>query len=49
MTNGTTIFLLRGGDIVGLTPIGRATVQLLKMNSPRRVELREEWLKETEG
>lgn len=35
-----------GGEILGLTPVGRATVRLLQMNAPRRVELREEWLKE---
>jgi hypothetical protein len=39
-------FELQGGRIVGLTPIGRATIRLLNMNSPRRVELREEWLNE---
>ncbi len=39
-------FILRGGDVVGLTPTGRATVRLLNMNAPRRVELREEWLGE---
>lgn len=40
-------FELRGGEIVGLTAVGRATVQLLNMNAPHRVELREEWLKRT--
>ena len=35
-------FVLRGGRIMGLTPTGRATVQLLNMNAPRRVELRKE-------
>lgn len=39
-------FLLRGGVVVGLTPTGRATVRLLNMNAPRRVELREEWIGE---
>ena len=39
-------FLLRGGEIVGLTPTGRATVRLLNMNARRRVQLREEWLDE---
>lgn len=39
-------FALRGGEIVGLTGTGRATVRLLNMNSPRRAELREEWLDE---
>ncbi len=37
-------FALRGGRITGLTPKGRATVRLLNMNAPRRVELRESWL-----
>jgi hypothetical protein len=35
------------GQIVGLTPIGRATARLLNMNAARRVELRLEWLDET--
>jgi hypothetical protein len=39
-------FAVRGGNIVGLTPTGRATARLLNMNAPRRVELREEWLSE---
>jgi len=39
-------FLLRGGEIVGLTPTGRATVRLLNMNAPQRVELRREGLDE---
>jgi hypothetical protein len=33
-------FADRGGRILGLTPKGRATVRLLNMNAPRRVELR---------
>ena len=37
-------FLLRGGEIVGLTSTGRATVRLLNMNAPQRVELRDEWV-----
>ena len=37
-------FVVRGGRITGLTPKGRATVRLLNMNAPRRVELREAWL-----
>jgi 5-methylcytosine-specific restriction endonuclease McrA len=37
-------FLLKGGGIIGLTPTGRATVRLLHMNAPQRVELRDEWL-----
>lgn len=36
-------FLAEGGEIVGLTPTGRATVQLMNFNAPRRAELREEW------
>lgn len=27
-------------EIVGLTPVGRATVQLLRLNEPERIELR---------
>jgi hypothetical protein len=38
-------FAVLGGRINGLTPKGRATVRLLNMNAPRRVELREAWLK----
>ena len=34
-------FVVRGGHIPGLTPTRRATVRLLKMNAPRRVELHE--------
>ena len=37
-------FAVRGGHITGLTPKGRATVRLLNMNAPRRVELRQAWL-----
>ena len=33
-------FSLRGPSILGLTPIGRATIQLLQMNALARVELR---------
>ncbi len=33
-------FLFCEGEIVGLTPTGRATVRLLNMNASRRVELR---------
>lgn len=40
-------FTRRRGIIIGLTPIGRATVRLLNMNAMRRVELRTEWLEET--
>lgn len=39
-------FELINGHIVGLTGIGRATVRLLNMNHPRRVELRLHWLDE---
>ena len=35
-------FVVRDGRIVGLTTRGRATVRLLNMNAPRRVELRRE-------
>jgi hypothetical protein len=34
-------FEIVGPQVVGKTPIGRATVQLLQMNSSRRRELRE--------
>ena len=33
-------FARRGGRIVGLTPAGRATVTLLRMNAPDRVRIR---------
>lgn len=36
-------FVVRGGHLIGLAPTGRATVRLLNMNAPRRVELRKEW------
>ena len=36
--------LVEGGEILGFTGTGRATVQLLQMNALRRVQLREEWL-----
>jgi hypothetical protein len=39
-------FVIDSGQIVGLTPTGRATVRLLNMNAPRRAELRREWLRE---
>jgi hypothetical protein len=35
-------FTFRGPRIIGLTPKGRATVQLLNMNATRRVQLRSE-------
>jgi len=37
-------FVVEGGHVIGLTPTGRATVRLLNMNAPRRVQLRREWL-----
>ncbi len=37
-------FLLRGVRIMGITPIGRATVHVLAMNDARRLELRSEIL-----
>ena len=36
-------FLSEGGKIIGLTAIGRASVRLLNMNAPRRVQLRQAW------
>ena len=36
-----------GHLIVGRTPIGRASVEVLELNSPRRVELRR-WLQQTQ-
>jgi hypothetical protein len=36
----TDHFSLQGVRIIGVTPVGRATVHLLSMNDPRRVELR---------
>jgi hypothetical protein len=33
-------FVSRDGYVHGVTPVGRATVRLLNMNAPRRVELR---------
>jgi hypothetical protein len=40
----TEHFLPHGVRIEGLTAIGRATVQVLGMNNPRRIELRAELL-----
>jgi 5-methylcytosine-specific restriction endonuclease McrA len=37
-------FVLQGADIVGRTPIGRATVALLQMNGGLRIEMRAELL-----
>ena len=37
-------FIRQGALILGVTPAGRATVELLNMNEPERVEMREELL-----
>jgi hypothetical protein len=34
-------FLWRGARLVGLTPCGRATVDVLNINAPHRIELRQ--------
>jgi len=39
-------FSLHGGEVTGLTPVGRATVRLLNMNAEHRLVLREEWYRE---
>lgn len=39
-------FAVVGGHVEGRSPSGRATMRLLNMNAPRRVELRERWLEE---
>jgi hypothetical protein len=39
-------FRFEGPQVVGKTPIGRVTVQMLAMNDPLRVALREELLSE---
>ena len=36
-------FKLNGGRIVPLTPVGRATENILRLNLPDRVEARERW------
>jgi hypothetical protein len=41
-------FALRGAAIVGITPAGRATAQLLQFNTRRRLELREALIQERE-
>lgn len=41
-------FAYQSADIVGLTPTGRATVSVLNMNEPKRLELREELLENGE-
>jgi hypothetical protein len=35
-------FCLQGARIIGRTPIGRATAELLQFNTPSRIRLREE-------
>lgn len=42
----TDHFQLLEGRIEASTPIGRATVRLLNMNAPQRIELREQWLRD---
>jgi len=37
----TDHFALLEYSLVGLSPVGRGSIQLLKMNLPRRIELRE--------
>lgn len=39
-------FEIHAGEVVGVSAMGRATVELLVMNEATRVELREEWLQE---
>ncbi|HKI33505.1 MAG TPA: HNH endonuclease signature motif containing protein [Gemmataceae bacterium] len=41
----TEHFQLQGATIIGLTPIGRATVRVLNMNDPLRVEVRADVLR----
>lgn len=41
-------FRMRGAWVIGLTPAGRATVQLLRMNADARVELRSELAREAD-
>jgi hypothetical protein len=41
-------FAFSGPEIVGVTPIGQATVRLLKMNAPRRVAIRRRMLERGE-
>ncbi len=33
-------FAWQGARIIGRTPVGRATVEVLQMNAPRRLQLR---------
>jgi hypothetical protein len=42
-------FAFEGVRIVGISPIGRATVQVLGINDARRLELRKEILKQSES
>ncbi len=42
-------FRFRGSDIIGLTPVGRATARLLNMNALRRRQLRDEWFRDHGG
>ena len=39
-------FRWEGSYLIGLTPIGRITIKLLKINDPFRVELRDELIAE---
>ena len=41
-------FVYRGAYLEGLTPSGRATVEVLALNDARRLELRQELLKFSE-
>lgn len=41
MQKWTDHFVLNGGQIIPLTPVGRATVQTLRLNLPDRLEVRE--------
>lgn len=43
--NWAAHFMLRGIELVGLTPTGRATVVLLQMNTARRLERRAELIR----
>jgi hypothetical protein len=39
-------FRWEGGTLIGLTPIGRVTIAILKINNPFRVQLREGLIEE---
>src|SRR3989304_2292324 len=41
-------FAIRGARILGLTPVGRATIQLLSINDVRRMRLRRELIDQGE-